>query len=101
MRFNYLGEWHSHPNHLPLPSDTDRDSMREIVEGDENSPFFAVLIIFRMDGRRVEMNATVYRRNAAPEEVDLIIERTKAIDASFLTRLKQKIARVLHIETSR
>lgn len=99
-RFNYLGEWHSHPNHLPLPSDTDRDSMRRIVENEGNSPFFAILIVFRMDGGRVAMNATAYRRNAAPEEVDLIIEGGEATDASFLSRVKRKVARMLGLEKS-
>lgn len=99
-RFNYLGEWHSHPNHLPLPSRTDRDSMREIVEGSDSSPLFAILIIFRMDRQQVAMNATAYRRDVAPEDVDLIIEHTEAIDASLLSRIKQRVACLLRIGKS-
>ena len=31
-RFNYLGEWHSHPSDLPLPSGKDILSMRELLD---------------------------------------------------------------------
>src|SRR3954471_14861148 len=30
-RFNYIGEWHSHPSFAPVPSATDDASMREII----------------------------------------------------------------------
>src|SRR5712692_11078242 len=33
-RFNYLGEWHSHPSFEPVPSRTDHQSMRDIVMDD-------------------------------------------------------------------
>src|SRR5436305_3382362 len=32
QRFNYLGEWHSHPSFVPEPSGPDVRSMLEIVE---------------------------------------------------------------------
>src|ERR1700729_1486608 len=31
-RFNYLGEWHSHPNFETRPSSTDMATMRSLVE---------------------------------------------------------------------
>ena len=30
-KFNYLGEWHSHPSFPPVPSEKDIQSMQEIV----------------------------------------------------------------------
>src|SRR5436190_21295944 len=33
-RFNYLGEWHSHPNHLPVPSSEDAQSMESLINSE-------------------------------------------------------------------
>lgn len=46
-RFNYLGEWHSHPSFALVPSRTDIASMREIVDYPKVSATFAVLLIVR------------------------------------------------------
>lgn len=49
-RFNYLGEWHSHPG-LPLtPSQYDSESMWKIVEDPTVGANFAVLLIVQLDG---------------------------------------------------
>ncbi|CAN5719901.1 hypothetical protein BH11PLA1_BH11PLA1_11640 [soil metagenome] len=52
-RFNYLGEWHSHPSFSLVPSRTDIASMREIVEDPKVGATFAVLLIVKRtpDGR--------------------------------------------------
>lgn len=52
-RFNYLGEWHSHPSFALVPSRTDIASMREIVEDPKVGATFAVLLIVKrtVDGR--------------------------------------------------
>ena len=34
-RLIYVGEWHSHPDGLPIPSGTDFNAMKEIAESDE------------------------------------------------------------------
>ena len=47
-RFNYLGEWHSHPLYLPVPSAVDFAQMQQIVEDGPNAPLFAVLLIVRL-----------------------------------------------------
>jgi integrative and conjugative element protein (TIGR02256 family) len=47
-RYNYLGEWHSHPSFEVRPSVTDVGSMLSLVEG-ERSIDFAVLLIVRLD----------------------------------------------------
>ncbi|MAB12490.1 MULTISPECIES: Mov34/MPN/PAD-1 family protein [Alphaproteobacteria] len=43
-RYNYLGEWHSHPRFPVIPSVDDCCSMRELVES-ERSIDFAILLI--------------------------------------------------------
>src|SRR5438552_2278187 len=35
LRFNYIGEWHSHPSFQPLPSQSDLETMYEIVNDPE------------------------------------------------------------------
>jgi hypothetical protein len=42
-RFNYLGEWHSHPSFSVHPSNDDIRSMTEIVEDADSGINFAVL----------------------------------------------------------
>lgn len=62
-RFNYLGEWHSHPNHLPVPSDEDAASMRDLVGGERDIPF-AVLLIVRASRLRLACTATLFEQGA-------------------------------------
>jgi integrative and conjugative element protein (TIGR02256 family) len=47
-KFNYLGEWHSHPSFEPYPSTTDDKSMLEIVQDDTVGANFAVLLIVKL-----------------------------------------------------
>jgi [CysO sulfur-carrier protein]-S-L-cysteine hydrolase len=49
-RFNYLGEWHSHPAFVPEPSATDHRTMRDIVDDPAVGANFVVLLIVRLDG---------------------------------------------------
>lgn len=48
-RFNYLGEWHSHPSFPTEPSTTDHGSMMRIVQDPAVGANFAVLVIVRLD----------------------------------------------------
>ena len=70
-RFNYLGEWHSHPRDLPLPSGKDIISMRELLEEDPHIPF-AVLMICRVIEDRLALSATLFQPGLPHEEVELI-----------------------------
>jgi hypothetical protein len=67
-RFNYLGEWHSHPLFSVHPSEPDFATMFEIVEDSAVGAHFAVLVIVRL--RRLwstlEISATVFSSNTAP-----------------------------------
>lgn len=52
LRFNYLGEWHSHPSFEPLPSSIDDLSMLQIVRDESVGANFVVLLIVKLDDRR-------------------------------------------------
>lgn len=60
-RFNYLGEWHSHPLFQPEPSQKDDASMREIVQDKGVGATFAVLLVLRLGtGNAVVGSAHTY-----------------------------------------
>src|SRR2546427_2280770 len=48
-RFNYIGEWHSHPSFQPVPSSRDDSSMREIIHDPKLGANFVVLLIVKLD----------------------------------------------------
>lgn len=72
-RFNYLGEWHSHPNHPSTPSVKDALSMLDLVQGERGIPF-AVLLIARVRRRRLAVTATLFQHDAGPEPVALVAD---------------------------
>jgi [CysO sulfur-carrier protein]-S-L-cysteine hydrolase len=48
-RFNYIGEWHSHPLFTPYPSSKDDSSIREIVMDETVGANFVVLVIVKLN----------------------------------------------------
>ena len=65
-RFNYLGEWHSHPSFSTHPSHDDIATMTELVETTENIRF-AVLMIVRLRFRFwMDCSFTVFARGEVP-----------------------------------
>jgi integrative and conjugative element protein (TIGR02256 family) len=64
-RFNYLGEWHSHPNHEPVPSPTDINSMYELI-GEEKNISFAILLIVKKAWWKLKYSATVFSLAESP-----------------------------------
>ena len=48
-RFNYIGEWHSHPSFAAEPSETDHASMRQIIEDPEVGANFVVLLVVKLN----------------------------------------------------
>jgi integrative and conjugative element protein (TIGR02256 family) len=90
-RFNYLGEWHSHPRFAPLPSPTDVATMQSIAEDPEVGVNFLVLLIARLIGRwRLELSATAFRAGHDPIPVEVSVDRTDSATpacGSWLRRL--------------
>ena len=74
-RFNYLGEWHSHPSFEPLPSTTDMVSMQQLVEDPATGVNFLVLLIIRRSSRRrLEFSALAFRPGHEPLPVEVQTE---------------------------
>jgi proteasome lid subunit RPN8/RPN11 len=70
-KFNYLGEWHSHPQFPVLPSREDMYSMTSLVNG-ERGIDFAVLLIVRLRYLfTLECSSTLFAKAQAPVLVDL------------------------------
>ncbi len=81
QRYNYLGEWHSHPSLEPKPSLRDHDTMREMIEDPRTAANFVVLLILRLDSQDL-LTGTVtgYTKNSR-------LDGTLTIEASSLIRL--------------
>lgn len=74
-RFNYIGEWHSHPSFAPVPSTTDHNTMHSIIENPEVGAFFVVLMIVKLgDARGLEGSVTVYQPGGSRFRGHLVIE---------------------------
>ena len=59
-RYNYIGEWHSHPSFAVQPSDVDVATMRQVVTDPEFKGGFAVLMITRLDGDELTCGAWLF-----------------------------------------
>lgn len=61
QRYNYLGEWHSHPSFEPKPSDTDHESMIDVACHQNTGANFVLLLITRLSRNdQLEASVTVY-----------------------------------------
>ena len=60
-RFNYFGEWHSHPNAPAIPSRRDCVTMQGMLEDKKSDANFLVLIIVRINALgTLELSATTF-----------------------------------------
>lgn len=60
-RFNYLGEWHSHPNAPVVPSIVDCRTMQNLLDDKSTNANFLVLMILRVNGlHELEMSANTF-----------------------------------------
>jgi integrative and conjugative element protein (TIGR02256 family) len=72
-RYNYLGEWHSHPNHAPFPSSTDILSMQDLLD-EERSILFAILLIVKRGWwRRFLCSAILFSQGEKPSNILVIV----------------------------
>ncbi|MFM5163537.1 Mov34/MPN/PAD-1 family protein [Aeromonas rivipollensis] len=71
-RFNYLGEWHSHPRFPVMPSVQDMASMMELVEGERNIDFAVLLIVRLRWWRMLTCSCTLFRQGTAPSPIKIL-----------------------------
>lgn len=64
--YNYIGEWHSHPNLPVAPSVTDLTSMEDLVNGERDIPFAALLVVRSDDPSEFSATATFHQRGTLP-----------------------------------
>ena len=73
QRFNYLGEWHSHPSFAPIPSARDIEAVQSIADDEDVGANFVALLIVRLTAEhRIEGSATIIRANTRPISATLV-----------------------------
>lgn len=94
-RFNYLGEWHSHPSFDAVPSGTDVETMQSIVSDPDVGANFLVLLIARRMGKEIEATATVFMPQTMPFSVPLAVEPdTESPERTRISKWLKKIFRI-------
>ncbi len=73
-RYNYLGEWHSHPNHAPFPSATDILSMHDLLDEERSIRFAILLIVKRGWWRRFLCSAILLSQGEEPSNIQIITQ---------------------------
>ncbi|ANT54477.1 Mov34/MPN/PAD-1 family protein [Mesorhizobium amorphae] len=73
-RYNYIGEWHSHPSFAVQPSGTDAATMRQLVRDAQFAGTFAVLMIVRLDAETLTSGAWVFDPQGNERRVLLEVE---------------------------
>lgn len=71
-RFNYLGEWHSHPKFPVTPSHQDVSSMIDLVHSERGIDFAVLLIVKLQWWRTLTCSCTLFRRSANPYPIELL-----------------------------
>lgn len=80
VRFNYLGEWHSHPSFNVSPSLQDVHAMQDLVDG-SGGVDFAVLLIIRLRWYcRFDCSAHLFVRGHAPVAIDIARVKRRAFE---------------------
>jgi hypothetical protein len=78
-RFNYFGEWHSHPSFPTTPSLQDLRTMQALVCDPAVGANFLVLLVVRLElDATLDSSATVFRAHDAPARADLTMEPTES-----------------------
>ena len=74
-RYNYLGEWHSHPSFTPNPSQKDIQSMLEIISDASIGANFVILIIVKLNKQlSLEATATSFFPNSDIVSSDIVFK---------------------------
>jgi hypothetical protein len=70
-RYNYIGEWHSHPSFAVRPSGTDAATMRALVRDPQFVGTFAMLMIVRLNAGTLTCGAWLFDPQGTERSVTL------------------------------
>lgn len=71
-RFNYIGEWHSHPSFEVYPSVTDIEAMRDLVRDPDFKGHFAVLMIAKLEREGIKAGGWLFDPNGCEFQIELV-----------------------------
>lgn len=75
-RFNYIGEWHSHPSFAPSPSAQDHLTMREIITDRTIAANFVVLLVVKLGLEQILVGTVhTYLPDGQQKKSELVIQR--------------------------
>ena len=75
IRFNYLGEWHSHHSFALSPSTTDHRSMISLVDDPQLGANFVVLLLAKIgDHAALDCVVFIYQPKARPRTGEVVQE---------------------------
>lgn len=96
QRFNYLGEWHSHPSFLALPSAPDlREMYAEIADSEQAASFLVLIIVKLGKDSALTGSAHAFRRGHGGMRVSLNAEPGATIHEE-VSSLAPRLMRTLH-----
>ena len=74
QRFNYIGEWHSHPSFEPYPSVKDDRTILQIVQDKNVGANFVVLVIAKLGSKgELIITAHTYLPNGTKSESEITL----------------------------
>ncbi|HRX72915.1 MAG TPA: Mov34/MPN/PAD-1 family protein [Hyphomonas sp.] len=71
-RFNYLGEWHSHPSFPTIPSQQDVNAMHCLVEHEQEISFSVLLIVRTRWRFMLDYSALLFQRGGYKSKVTFV-----------------------------
>jgi proteasome lid subunit RPN8/RPN11 len=94
-RFNYLGEWHSHPSYPTRPSGSDVRAMNEILENPSMAVNFAVLSIVKIPvGAGFEISSYVFAPGTNYAEIATVAAQSSKRKQDWRGARRAPVARV-------
>lgn len=83
-RFNYLGEWHSHPSFPVVPSITDIRTMQAMVEDVGNIDFSVLMIVRLRMFVMLQVGTYLFMQGQLPRRVEMIDDPIQGAKKRFI-----------------
>ena len=101
-RFNYLGEWHSHPSYPTRPSGSDVRAMEEILRNPTMAVNFAVLSIVKIPAAAgFEISSYAFVRDTRFTEIATVSDRISAKKKDWRSSNRAPLDRMEMIDVSK